>query len=135
MAKSIDDVFTGRYLKAADLGEKTPIVTIKNVKLENIEDEAKLIVFFERVPRGLVLNKTNANAIADICGTRNYDDWNGYQIKLIKVKVDFQGKRVDAIRVEPAPKTKANGKPKPDVEAFPDDDEPTATPKDDDIPF
>jgi hypothetical protein len=134
MGKSIDDVFTGRWLKATDLGDKTPVVTIKKVVLDTIEDEAKLIVFFEKVARGLVLNKTNANSIAEITGTRDYGDWNGYQIKLIKVKVEYQGKRVDGIRIEPAPKGKTNSKPKPEAEPFPEEEEATEI-TDDDVPF
>lgn len=136
MAKSIDDVFKGRFLKAADLGDKRPIVTIKNAKLETVDEETKIIVFFDRVPRGLILNVTNANAIAEICGTRNYDEWQGYQIRLIKTKVDFQGKRVDAIRIEKPP---TDSKPAPKAEpessaAFPDE-EPAGADASDDIPF
>lgn len=97
---NINKVFPSKYLSAADLNGATPTVLIDTVKLETVGDDSKLVVYFKGKDKGLVLNKTNANAIADILASKDTDEWEGKRIKLITAKVDFQGKRVAAIRIE-----------------------------------
>ena len=94
--------FPSKYLSSADLDGREPVVTIDRVVSENIGDDLKLVVYFAGKDKGVVLNKTNANAIADITGEDDTDAWKGHKIKLITVKVEFQGKRVPAIRIEEA---------------------------------
>ena len=50
------------------------------------------------IDQGLVLNVTNARSIADMHGG-DTDEWTGKKITLCKVRVDFAGKVVNAIRV------------------------------------
>jgi hypothetical protein len=57
-------------------------------------------VYFAGKEKGLVLNKTNANMIVEIAGSDETEDWEGVQIVLYSTRVDFQGRRVDAIRVD-----------------------------------
>jgi hypothetical protein len=101
----IGAAFPSKYLRAADLdGEVT--VRIRDIKMEDIAGDGvpKPVLFFGGSDKGLVLNKTNANAIIDLVGTDETDQWKGKRIALYATKVDFQGKRVDAIRVcEPEP--------------------------------
>lgn len=97
---NIDTAFPSKYLRAADLGTAEPNLTIRDVTSETVGDDQRLVVYFEGKTKGLVLNKTNANAIADIANSRNTDDWSGVRIKLVKARVDYQGKRVDAVRVD-----------------------------------
>lgn len=123
---NINEAFPSKYLRAADLQGRTPTVTIAEVKMETVGEDNRLVVYFTGKDKGLVLNKTNANAIADILGDEDTDNWTDGQIKLITAKVDFQGKRVPAIRIEePAATATAKPKPVPKVEA----------PEDDEIPF
>ena len=68
------------------------------VEFEVLGDNKKLILYFEGKDRGLVLNKTNANNIANAYGD-DTDDWIGKQIVLFEAMVDFQGRTVPAIRV------------------------------------
>lgn len=113
----INKAFPSSYLRAADLGDKTPTVTISDVKLEKVGEDQKLVVYFVGKDRGLVLNKTNANNIADILGSEDTDDWIDKKIRLIVAKVDYQGKRVPAIRVEvPDPLPPMRRKPEPQPE-------------------
>jgi len=57
-----------------------------------------------------VLNKTNANMIAEIAKDEETDNWAGVRITIYSTKVDFQGRRVDAIRVDyPAASDRVNG--------------------------
>jgi hypothetical protein len=101
---SFSDMFPSKYLSAADLGGKPISLTIKSIKAEMMQDgTAKPCVYFEDEPRGLILNKTNGNVLAEIFGYST-PDWYGKQIVLYPTTVDFQGKSVAAIRVR-APKS------------------------------
>lgn len=95
---SINDAFPSNYLKAADLKGRNVTVTMDRVEFEVLGDNKKLILYFEGKDRGLVLNKTNANNIANAYGD-DTDDWIGKQIVLFEAMVDFQGRTVPAIRV------------------------------------
>lgn len=143
------DVFPGKYLKAVDLGTSTPVVVIAKVVMEKItDDETKPVVYFVGKEKGVVLNKTNFNTIEEITGEPDTDHWKGSRIMLITAKVEFQGKRVLGIRIEPPPSAarpagtlKRVGKPAPPPEPEPEPDvdeadEPIADDAaDDDIPF
>ena len=50
--------------------------------------------------KGLAVNKTNANIIAQNVGSDDLDDWIGREIILYPTRVDFGGQMVDAIRVK-----------------------------------
>jgi hypothetical protein len=52
---------------------------IKTVVMETLgEDrEEKMVVYFVGKQKGLVLNLTNFNTIARICGSDETDDWDG----------------------------------------------------------
>lgn len=104
----LSEAFPSKYLKAADLHGRRVVVTIDSLEMANIGDDTdKLVVYFKGKDKGVVLNVTNANMIAEIAGTEETDEWLGKQIVLYSTKVDFQGRRVDAIRVDypPAPAT------------------------------
>lgn len=107
----IGEAFPSKWLKAADLGGRKIGVTIDSVEMANIgDDQDKLVVYFQGQTKGFVLNVTNANMIAEIAGTDETDDWTGVKITLYSTKVDYAGKRVDAIRVDyPAQPATRNG--------------------------
>lgn len=121
------DAFPSNYLRATDLKGKQPVVTIDKVVLETIGKDSKLVVYFKGTDKGLVLNKTNANGISDLLGTDETDDWAGKKIKLVTAMVEYQGRRVPAVRVEEASGT-VSRKPAPPPEPEPEI-------ADDDIPF
>ncbi len=98
MAK-INDVFGGNFLKAEDLKGKNAKVTIASVEVKEFDDGNKLILKFQGKDKALVCNRTNASLIEEVLGSSDTDDWEGKSITLITAKVDFQGKRVPAIRV------------------------------------
>lgn len=127
------DVFPGKYLKAADLADASPVVTIDRVTIEDIGDNtSKPVVYFVGKDRGVVLNRTNWNTIEDLSGEPDSDQWPGTRIMLVVRKVEFQGKRVPAIRIEAAPSSGRQATPPP-VEREPGEDDDTLTA--DDIPF
>jgi hypothetical protein len=115
----IGAAFPGQYLKAADLQGKRVRVVIDKVEMEDIGGETKPVLHFRGKNRGVVLNKTNANAIWGINGSDDTDDWPGTEIVLFPSKTEFQGKRVDCIRIDPADQPAP--KPKPVPEPQPED--------------
>lgn len=94
----VSEAFPSNYIKAGDLNGGSPRVVINHVKLEDIGDDRKPVVYFKGKEKGLVLNKTNANNIATLYGD-DMDDWSGKEIVLFPAMVDFQGRTVEAIRV------------------------------------
>lgn len=109
---NINDVFSGTYLKAADLKGSEPTVVIESVELKTMPDKTvKLDIGFVGKDKHLLANKTNSKRIAHMFGDET-EDWLGKRVQLYTEMVDFQGTVVDAIRVRPA-KASANGAPKP----------------------
>lgn len=98
----ISEAFPSKYIKAADLrGQEVPVI-ISNVVMEQMQDRdktSKPIVYFQGKNKGLVLNKTNSNAISVIYGDET-SDWIGREITLCSVMVEFQGNMTPAIRVK-----------------------------------
>ena len=98
----ISDMFSGSFLKAADLKGKMCKVVIESVDQELLRgdhgEEEKIVVTFKGRDKRLILNKTNATIIASIHGD-DTDDWSGKEIKLYSANVQFQGQIVPAVRV------------------------------------
>lgn len=101
----MSEAFPSNYLKADDLKGRSVKVTIESVTMEKIGDDQKPVLHFVGKDKGLVLNKTNGNRIAEAVGSDETDDWENWTITLYACKVDYQGKRVDAIRVDDRPGT------------------------------
>lgn len=115
---NINDVFPSNYLKASDLGQSQPVVTIDRVEVEPVGrgKEMKPVVYFAGKQKGMVLNKTNSKKIAEISGSMDTDDWHGVQIRLFATEVDFQGDTVEAIRVKSAAAKPIVKRPEPEPE-------------------
>jgi len=96
-------VFPSAYLKAADIGQAKPIVTISHVTMEKFEDESKAVLHFVGKDRGLILNKTNWATLEVLTGQDDSDLWTGHQVQLYVTPVPFQGKVVPAIRIAAPP--------------------------------
>lgn len=93
----ISGAFPSDYLKAHDLQDQKVLVKMSRVEMRDIGDEVKPVLFFEAKDKGLVLNKTNSNTISAVYGDET-DDWIGELVVLYETTVEFQGKRVAAIR-------------------------------------
>lgn len=96
---NINEAFPSKYLKASDLQGRRIEVIMADVKTEKLGDDFKPILYFKGKEKGVVLNKTNANAIIDAYGPET-DEWFGKPIILFEAMVEFQGKRGPAIRVD-----------------------------------
>ncbi len=105
---NINEAFPSKYLKAGvDITEPT-LAKMKKTEWETLGNERKLVLYFEDLVKGLVLNKTNANTIGKIYGDET-DDWSGQEIVLFETTADLKGESVPAIRLR-APKKKAAAK-------------------------
>lgn len=97
----IGEAFPSKYIKAADLQGRPVKAVIDSVEITNIgDDEDKLVIYFRGKKKGLVCNVTNARMIEEIMGSDETDEWAGREILLYPTKVDYAGRRVDAIRVD-----------------------------------
>lgn len=100
---SVKDTYTSNsnWLKAEDLkGMKVPLKIIE----VNQEDPFKkgvlqIALTFEGKGKKLLLNKINANSIAESNGD-DENTWVGKIIKVYPTTTDYDGKMVDCIRVE-----------------------------------
>ncbi len=105
------DAFPSKYLKADDFDADTAL-TISYVEMDTLknkkgEDEQKPICFFDETDKGLVLNKTNWDAIAKQYGDES-DDWASKKIVLTVIDVDAFGEVKPAIRIKTPRKINAN---------------------------
>jgi hypothetical protein len=118
----INTAFPSKYLRASDIGEQRPVVTIERVEMEPVGQsrEMKPVVYFRGKDKGVVLNKTNAKKVIALAGgSTETDAWIGVQIRLYATEVPFQGEMVEAIRFM-SPLSQPVAKPAP--QEIPDDD-------------
>lgn len=100
---NINTEFPTKYLKSSDLAGQMVRVKISNVVSENVGDDRKLIMYFAGKTKGMIVNKTNAKTLAEVFGDET-DNWIGAGIEIFSMKVDYQGRMVDGLRVRvPAP--------------------------------
>ena len=97
------------YLKKEDLSE--PIdASLLWVKEEKVTAPGKgtktrLVAYFEGLSKGLVLNTANAEALAELTGTDDYEKWADTPVQLyVDPDVTYGGKKIGGIRIrKPAP--------------------------------
>ncbi len=131
---NIDAAFPSKWIRAADLQNRDIVLTIVRCSDEEVAGDGSTqpVLWFHGTQKGLALNRTNANTISEALGPET-DAWYGQKITLFPTKTDFQGKRVDCIRIRdlvPVPAAAAS-EPAPAVAAA----ETPAVTEDDPIPF
>jgi hypothetical protein len=97
-------VGNAKYLKKEDI--PSPInISILRIKEEEVTapgkgTETRLVLYFEGIKKGLVLNMANAEALAEITGTDDYEKWSDVPIQLyVDPDVTFGKKKVGGIRI------------------------------------
>jgi len=114
-----------KFLKADDLKGQAVKVTIASSALEAMtQDQAgdhKVVIMFKDKEKGMALNKTNYNALVSVFGTES-DNWNGKEIEIFAMAVDYQGKSVMGLRLRVL--NQASENPAAGMDDFPDDDLP-----------
>lgn len=102
----LTDMFPSNLLKAQDVtdagGEME--LTIFDVEIKEFDGdsgakESKPIIVFAEDNKRMVLNKTNANRLAEMFGN-DTDGWLKKKVILHVEQTDFQGKTVPSVRVK-----------------------------------
>src|SRR5215468_2697407 len=101
-----DDLFPSKYLKCADLKAKPRVVEIENAPVETLknakgEEQRKVVLYFKGAKKALPLNLTNFDAVADIAGSDETNEWPGTKIELFPTTTMMGGKITDCIRIRP----------------------------------
>lgn len=108
---NISEMRESKFLKKEDVGAGA-LLTIESCQQHNVakdgaDPEMKWTLSFSEVDKPLVLNSTNIQLCAKICGSPDTDHWVGKKIVLYNdPNVSYQGKLIGGIRVR-APKTTA----------------------------
>jgi len=131
----IGSAFPSSYLKQSDVGDKKVLVTIDRVEIEQIgqgnDQEQKPVLYFKGHDKGMVLNLGNAQAVTEIVGDDETDNWPGHRVVLyVDKSVMFGGKRVGGLRITAPPTSKSKPAPVP-VQDVVEDFQAT----DEDLPF
>lgn len=132
-------MFPSDYLAAVEFQGRDVTLKIRSVERESLrrtdgENEPAFIVRFEETKKKLVLNKTNAAAIATLTGETEAQNWVGRRVTLYPTTCQAFGAEVECIRV----RSTTSGSPDPtsgdtvmsELEASLDKDELPATPED-----
>jgi hypothetical protein len=99
-----EELFPGRFVKAADLKGREVTLTIASVRAEKIDDKMKAVMSFEGAGKELVLNRTNAEAVKLMFG-REVNSWCGRQLTIYPatIKDPFADGEILALRVKGSP--------------------------------
>jgi hypothetical protein len=123
---TIDQIFPSRWIKSSDIGSNPKIATISKIEFELVgqDQEKKAVVSFQNTTKRLILNKTNAQILANLYG-KEVMSWVGKRITLYCAEVQYRGTPCLAVRIkEEVPGTnKAESKPAAAAQVSPPDDE------------
>ncbi len=111
--------FIGQYISAAELGDKSPTLTISRIALEKVEQlkddgekglakiRDRIVIYFDesKSGRGWLLNRTNAEALKEMWG-RDTDKWIGHKVTIHVQMVRVGVKTEPGIRVKGSPELK-----------------------------
>ena len=110
-------MFPSNYVAAVEFGGKDVSLTISKVEIEALKKtdgttEKKPVLHFSETPKKLVLNKTNANTIAELHGSEARK-WAGKRITLFPDRCMSFGKQTDCVRVRSKIPAGGGGRPAP----------------------
>lgn len=124
------DAYQSEWLNGLDLAGKTVQVIINGVSLETVQNQRgeraqKAAVSFrskggQMLKKRLLLNKTNAIALAKLFGTET-DAWVGKGVSLRPEMITAFGQQHNVVRIAGASPAASNGKPAEPPAATADD--------------
>jgi hypothetical protein len=99
---SIRDQYGSQYLNAADLTEERVRGTIRTAGVEEVgpNREAKVVLSVVGLPKRVVLNRTNAAALAKVFGDET-SDWVGRHVEVFAAPTQYAGKPTMGVRLLP----------------------------------
>src|SRR5262245_16295901 len=106
--RTFDDAFPSRYLTSGDVEGKRFVATIKAVDYAKMADgQEKPVALFEKMKKGVVLNKSKAKLLSTLAKSKRFDDWVGLEVEIYGSTTDLRGEEVACIKFGKAPKQKA----------------------------
>jgi hypothetical protein len=100
-----------KWLKKEDvtqLNESQRFTTVKAILEEQVGDEMKPVVYLEGIEKGWPANMTGLQALSEMAGSQETDDFIGIRIEIyVDPNVYWGDKRVGGIKLRPAPLNKA----------------------------
>jgi hypothetical protein len=96
----ISQTFASRYFKASDLSGEEMLATISHVAEEEVgqDRQPKPVLYLNGQQKGIVLNRTNAERLAAKLGD-DTKDWKGAHVELYSEPVNFEGRKMDGLRL------------------------------------
>ena len=95
----VSQMFPSKFLQAGDIEGQSFALTVSRLIQEDVNDgEKKWIIYFNEAQKGLVLNRTNANALEFLYGGDS-DAWIGKSIILFTEMTSYMGKPCLGIRM------------------------------------
>ena len=100
-------VGSATYLKKEDLSDPvdTALLWIKEEKVTAPGKGARtrLVAYFDGLIKGLVINMANAETLAELTGTDDYEKWADTTVQLyVDPDVKYGGKKTGGIRIRKA---------------------------------
>lgn len=107
MGYDYDELFPGRFVKAADLKGRDMTLTISAVTIEELPQDggpprSRGIIAFGGAKKTLVLNRTNGECLKAMFG-RDTGEWIGKRVTLFPAQIESFGGQDVAIRVRGSP--------------------------------
>lgn len=95
-----NEVFPSKFLKAEDISQVPPVLTISEVLMESMpEGPQKPVLSFREVKKRMICNKTNWNSLTKFFGPET-DDWVGQRVSLAVVDAEFKGDVFPSLRIK-----------------------------------
>jgi hypothetical protein len=102
--KSYKAYSDGQYLKKEDV-IPPQVWTVTDVKEQTVttpgkEPKDKLVLFFDGTKKGLILNMSQGDALLDMTGHEDPEEWIGHRVELyVDDSVAYAGKKVGGVRL------------------------------------
>jgi hypothetical protein len=96
----LSGLYPSKYYKVDDLDNDSEVVVMNDVRMEEMQNEQKAVLYFQGKTKGLVLNRTNLKNIAGKY-THHTDRWIGQPIVLYRTFEQIQGKNTEVLRARP----------------------------------
>src|SRR5688572_26954145 len=94
-----------KWLKRGAVEEMTDAerrTVVETVSEDEVGDEVKLVAYFKGIEKGLPLNATNMDILAEAAGSEDSDDFAGLAVEIVvDPNIRYAGKRVGGIVLRP----------------------------------
>ena len=123
----ISQLYPDKWLSAKHLQGRSVVVAIEAATVEQLfnprtkQNEPKFVIAFHKKQLRLVLNKTQAQALADITGSDDSDEWKGH---LVTLSPSIAPNAAATITISRPPETTKPAPAADDAKSEPDDGDP-----------